>query len=342
MNQSSIFQSSSSVLVIKLRGIGDVLLSTPLIENLKKQFPHLQIDYLCEEFACDVLRGNPWLDNVIPFNKRKESGFDLVKKIRQKKYDIIIDLYGNPRAAIITLLSSAQHRIGFPFRARKYAYNFLVPPRGGEVHNVDFNLDVLRYFQIPIVSSQPYFPVDETNKKFAIDWLSHENLLNKSIVGIIPSSGWYTREWDLKSFAALADQIIEKKYFSMVLIWGPGEQGKASIVQKMMRNEIHLFPTTTLKQMGALLAHCTYIVSNNNGPMHIAASLGVPILEISGPTNPKLQGPFGQNHLTVRNEKLDCLECNLTECPIGHVCMKDLSVDVVFNAFQQLVQKNSK
>ena len=92
--------------------------------------------------------------------------------------------------------------------------------------------------------------------------------------------------------------------------------------------------------MGALLKHCSYLISNDSGPMHIAASLGVPTLGIYGPTNPILQGPYGPRNTWVRHEALDCLACNLTRCPIGNVCMKDLSVTTVFTAFQHIKEKN--
>ena len=336
------FQEINRLLVIKLRGIGDVLLSTPLIENLKKQFPHLQIDYLCEEFACDVLRGNPWLDNVILFNKRKESGFDLIKKIRQKKYDIIIDLYGNPRTAFLTFTSGAKYRIGFPFRGRSYAYTDLVTPRGGEVHNVDFNLDVLKHFEIPITSRRPIFPLLNNEKQFAEDYFVQNGLSSKTVIGINASGGWYTKKWDLTSYASLVNKISQTEQCIVLLFWGPGEYHDAIAIQKIVKKTTLIIPKTTLKEMGALLQRCSYFISNDAGPMHIAASLDVPTLGIYGPTNPYLQGPYGEKHVWIRNEQLDCLECNLTKCPIGNVCMTELSVEVVYSAFQQLITKNKK
>ncbi len=341
VNQSSIFQSSSSVLVIKLRAIGDVLLSTPLVENLKKQFPHLKIDFLCEQFASDVIRGNPWVNEVITFNKKEESGIALIQKVRNKKYDVVIDLFGNPRTALLTRLSGAKHRIGFPFRGREYAYNIRITPRGGEVHNVDFNLDVLRGFSLPIEASDPYFALSENDTLFAERWLKSNKLFGAKIVGINPSGGWYTKRWEIKNYAELADRLADSVKAHILLFWGPGEFDDVHKIQSLMNRQSSIIPATSLKQMGALLSQCSYLVSNDSGPMHIAASLGVPTLGLFGPTNPHLQGPYGKKNSWVRHEELDCLACNLTECPIGNVCMKDLSVDIVFNAFQKLVQKNS-
>jgi len=99
-------------------------------------------------------------------------------------------------------------------------------------------------------------------------------------------------------------------------------------------------PPTTLKQLGALLKRCLFVVSNDTAPMHLAAVLGVPTLGIFGPTNPYLQGPIGEQSSWVRLDGLECLGCNLTACPIGHICMERLSVEAVLNAVEKLLRKN--
>jgi len=108
-----------------------------------------------------------------------------------------------------------------------------------------------------------------------------------------------------------------------------------------MKHQAFIPPDTSLPQLGALLKRCAAVVSNDSGPMHIAAAVGTPVLGIYGPTRPVLQGPFGTRHLTVRREGLDCLGCNLTDCPIGHPCMLDLSVDAVAESFDHLMRKNN-
>ncbi len=339
---NDIFIDASTILIIKPRGIGDVLLSTPVIENIKSLFPQVQIDFLCEKFAADAVIGNPFLRNVITFNKKHDFTVSIIKRIRKNNYDIVIDLYGNPRTAIFTRWSGAKTRIGFPFRGRSYAYTDLVTPRGGEVHNVDFNLDVLKHFEIPITSRRPIFPLLNNEKQFAEDYFVHNGLSSKTAIGINASGGWYTKKWDLTSYASLVNKISQNEQCIVLLFWGPGEYHDAIAIQKIVKKTTLIIPKTTLKEMGALLQRCSYFISNDAGPMHIAASLDVPTLGIYGPTNPYLQGPYGEKNVWIRNEQLDCLECNLTKCPIGNVCMTELSVEVVYSAFQQLITKNKK
>ncbi len=279
--------------MIKPRAIGDILLSTPVLKNLHSAFPSLQIDFLCETFAADVVRGNPALHEILTFNKKNDSTFSVIRRVRERKYDIVMDLFANPRTAMITRWSGAKHRIGFPFRGRKYAYTHLIQPRGGEVHNIDFNLDVLRSFGIQVADSFPDFFLDESSRSKAEAWFKEQKITAGKIVGINPSGGWYTKKWNKHSYAALADKIANEDNTSVVFFWGPGELQDVEYIRSKMKQQSFIIPKTSLKEMGAFLARCSYVISNDSGPMHIAAALGVPTLGIYGPTNPHLQGPYG-------------------------------------------------
>lgn len=328
-------------MVIKLRAVGDVLLSTPVVQNLHDFFPHARIDFLTDKFAEDVVAGNPWITNVVTFDKKRTSSLSLIHHVRTARYDLIIDLFSNPRSAIITWLSGARVRVGYPFRWRKYAYTIVIPPRGGEVHNVEFNLDALRRLEIPVLHREPHFPLDDASKDLAGEWVRQNNLGGKLIVAMNPSGGWYTKRWGLDHYSRLGDLINERYDATVALLWGPGEREDALSIQAAMKNRSYVVPQTTLTGLAALIQRCDFLVSNDSGPMHIAAALKVPTLGIFGPTNPLLQGPYGTNHVWVRNEGLDCLSCNLTKCPIGNICMTQLDVYRVLKAFDQLVRQSN-
>lgn len=338
MAADRLFHDASSILLIKPRAIGDVLLSTPVIGALRSAFPHLQIDFLTETFAADVVRGNPGVRDVLTFHKKKDSTLSVIRMVRKRRYDIVIDLFGNPRTALFTRWSGARHRVGFPFRGRSYAYQYHVTPRGGEVHNVDFNLDVLRHFGVAVNGPQPFFPVGEQEHRTAEEWFRTEKI-PANAVALNPGGGWYTKRWKRESYAALADRIITGSGRSVLFFWGPGEKEEVEAIRSLMTQQSRIIPSTTLKEMGAFLSRCSSMVSNDSGPMHIAAALGVPTLGIYGPTVPRLQGPYGPKNRWVRHEDLDCLECNLTDCPIGNICMSGLTVDRVYSAFQSLLQQ---
>lgn len=329
----------SRILVIKLRAIGDVLLSTVVLRNLRIAFPDSRIDFLTELPSRDVIEGNRDVDSVLAFDRKSGSSAGLIMDVRRRKYDLVIDLFANPRSALITRLSGARTRVGFPFGWRKYCYNILVEPRGGKVHNTEFNLDALRGLGIPIIEARPRFPLDDASEAFARAFFEGSNLTGERVIALNAGGGWYTKRWRAAQFAALGDRLASQFEARIVVIWGPGERTAAEELRSMMHAPSLLIPPANLKELGAILRKCTMLVTNDSGPMHIAAAVGTPVVAIFGPTNPQLQGPVGAEHEIVQHKELLCLGCNYTECPIGNPCMEELSVDDVFTAAVRLSER---
>ena len=330
-----------SILVIKLRAIGDILLSTVVTKNLRDAFPDARIMYLVEPPGVDVLRGNPFVDGTVVFDRRTMSGAALIAAVRHGGFDLVIDLFGNPRTALVTRLSGARYRVGYRFRGRSYAYNIVVEPRGDRVHNTRFNLDALEALGIAITDSNIYFQWAGEDESRVRRFLDEAGLSDHTLVGLNTGGGWYTKRWGLERFAALGDMLAARYGVRIVLLWGPGQREDVETVQGLMHHTPFIPPETSLSQLGALLRQLTLVVSNDSGPMHIAAAVGTPVLGIYGPTNPALQGPYGDRHVVVRREGLDCLGCNRTQCPIGHPCMLTLEVDTVMQGILALCERNA-
>ena len=310
-----------------------------MLKNLRLAFPNATLDFLTEFPSKEVVFGNPNVDTVFAFNIKEETGLSLIMKIRRQRYDLVIDLFGNPRSAIVAYFSGAQHRVGYRFGWRKHCYNILIEPRGGEVHNIDFNLDALKAINVPVIDRSPYFPRSDDAKEFAGDFFRKEHLDGTFVVAINPGGGWYTKRWRAKSYAELGNRLRTEFDASIIITWGPGEEPLAEEIRSLMGGNATLIPKSTLKQLGAILEQCSLMVTNDSGPMHIAAVLGTPIAAIYGPTHPELQGPATDKSVIVRKEDLSCLGCNLTECPIGNPCMEGLEVDVVLGAVRKLIER---
>ena len=139
----------------------------------------------------------------------------------------------------------------------------------------------------PCIISSHIFRSKSEAKQFAAEWFRGENLDGKHVVGLNPSGGWYTKRWGLEHYARLGDLVSQRYDASIILFWGPGEEEDARFIQQHMKLPSHVIPKTTLSQLGAIIHRCAFIVSNDSGPMHIAASLGIPTLGIFGPTNPR-------------------------------------------------------
>ncbi|MEK6570494.1 MAG: glycosyltransferase family 9 protein, partial [Bacteroidota bacterium] len=311
-----------------------------VLKNLHNHFPEAKIDFLAVPSSRGILEGNPIVNNSLFFDRRNDSSASFLWTLRRSQYDLVIDLYGNPRTALMTYFSAAKYRVGFAFRGRRYAYNIHVPSRGGEVHNLEFNLDVLRPLGIEVIDRSIPFYIAREDEEYVEEFLFQNRLEHETIVALNPGGTWYTKQWGLRKFAELGDVLAEAYRAKIVLVWGPGEIEKAQRIQNLMRQPSFIPPPTTLKQLAALFKKCAFVVSNDAGPMHLAAVLGIPTLGIYGPTNPDYQGPIGEKNSWVRLNGLDCLGCNLTSCPIGHLCMERLSVDAVMRAVQNLVEQN--
>jgi lipopolysaccharide heptosyltransferase II len=328
------------ILVIKLRAVGDVLLSTVVLRSLRAAFPAAMIDFMSEPPAVGLLEANPDITGIVVYDRRGKSAVRYLLDVHRSRYDLVIDLFGNPRTALLTFMSAAPHRVGFDFRGRRYAYTILVKPRGNVVHNTQFNLDALEALGIPITDRSIPFHILPEDTRYVDNFLRSRFAEGTPLVGISFGGGWYTKRWGLDRFAAIADRIVDQFGVGIVLPWGPGQIAEAEEVRRRMIQDAFIPPSTNLRQLGALFRRCAFILSNDSGPMHLAAAVGTPVVGIYGPTNPLLQGPYGDDHVVVRREGLDCLGCNLTKCPIGHPCMKDLNVDMVWGGVEALVKKN--
>ncbi|MBZ0201683.1 MAG: glycosyltransferase family 9 protein [Ignavibacteria bacterium] len=325
------------ILIIKPEAIGDVLLATPVIENLRHNFPDAQINFLTRSYCAEVLIGNPYLDRVLTFNINASGGDSslcLIRNIHKQKYDLIIDLFGNPRTAIIVFNSDAKYRIGYRFKWRALAYNIKIKPRGSVVHNIEFNLDSLHALGLEIITSKPSFYLNAVHTEFADEFFERNNLNNSPVIGMNPSGTWQTKVWPAEKFAELGKKLSSGNN-RILLFWGYGEEKTlAGKIAKEIGDSALLIPETDIKYMGSLAKKCSLFITNDTGPMHIAWVLGVNVAAIFGPTNSKLQGPLSKNSVIIRNEELSCLGCNLTkvsDCPYQHKCMKNLSVEYVYD-----------
>jgi len=324
--------------VIKLRAVGDVILSTPVLPNLRAAFPDARIDFLVERSCRDAVEGNEAVDRVIAFDKRGMNGARMLLELRRARYDMVIDLFGNPRSALMTFASGARYRVGYDFRGRSYAYNIVVKPRGAEVHNVEFNLDALRRIGVPVLPASPHFPLSAGDREFARREAERLGLTGRLAIGFNPGTNRPAERWPAERFGGLGRLLASRFGARICVFWGPGEKPLADEIAARIGEAAVVAPPTSLKLLGAMFERCSLVVSNDSGPMHIAAALGAPTVGIFGPVNPLLQGPYGEKARFVRKEGLSCLGCNYDKtCPIGNPCMTELEPETVAGVVEELI-----
>ncbi len=324
------------ILIIKPHGIGDIVLSTILLENLKAHFKEVSIDYLTEPFAKPAVEYLPNVNKVLTM-KRDEFPLNAALMIRKEKYDLLIDSWVNPRTALITFLSGVKYRVGFAYRGRKYAYNILATSaRGGDHHSAEHNLELLKPIGVPIISKRIQFNVPDGAIKEAEEFLHKSLPKYKTVVGILPAGSWQSKKFDKERWVDICKIIKEKYNVIFLLLWGPGDKDDAEFINKHFPEDSIMIPDTDLILMSAFVKQCNIIIANDSGPMHIAVALGIPVLGIFGPTDPKGHGPYSTNSGYVIKEELFCIICNKLVCPYNHECMKELPNQKIIDEFERI------
>jgi len=326
------------ILCIKPRGIGDILLSTIVLENLNAAFPHSVIHYLTEEFAKRAVENNSFVSKIITF-KRNDLVFKTINKVRKGKYELVFDFWSNPKTAQITFLSGAKYRVGYEKRGRKYAYNFLGKNGTMGEHAAEDNLVLLKAFNIPINSNNIIYQIAKEEKQFAEKFLNESNISNEGIlIGIIPSGGWESKRCDPVKWIEICEAIQKKYKAHFLILWGPGDENDSKIISNGLSPTTLIGPKSTFGELSALIEKCDLIIANDSGPMHVAAAIDKPTLGIFGPTDPKAHRPYSENSSYVIHSELHCIICTKLVCPYNHECMIELPIEKVMAEVDKLMK----
>lgn len=355
------------ILILRPRAIGDVILTTPFIRNLRKEFPDAQIDYLVEEFVKPVLEDNPYISNILilkrhKLNKEPENIKAIKNKLKKlnpfvkivsdagfyfnlikQRYDIVFDLWGNLRTALISFLTGAKYRVGFTFRFRKYFYNIKVKPDIVPKYNANYHLDLLRAIGITPDSDRTEFFIAEKDIRFIKEFFESVGIKeNDTIIGLSGSGSWITKRWFPEKFSKLGEIILDGiKNAKIVILWGPGEKEMAEQIKsgiRVYRDRVFLAPETDLKQLGALIKNLDLLITNDGAASHLAVALSTKSITIYGPTNPVSWSPAdNQMHLTV-SPLVNCAPCDKTVCPYGTIeCMRSIDEKKVFEYVKEIL-----
>ncbi len=333
------------ILLSRLRFMGDVILTTPLIRRLKEVFPKAKLSYLTQDTFAPLLLHNPHLDEVMAF-PTGESCFEQARfyyELRRRRFDLAIDLFGNPRTALMTWLTGAPIRVGGDFRGRGKLYNVRVPAPPIELNAIDFHWRSLEALGIEKGDNRTEIFITEQERSWAREFLNGFNLdWSRPIVGLHPGATWPNKRWPEKHFAELARQLCDKNV-QVLISQGPGE---GNIVMEVMKQilpsklstsrkaAVILLPVLQLRQLASVLQQTKIFVSNDCGVMHLAVAAGTPAIGLFGPSQPQIWFPYNHTggHLALWHE-IECRPCHKNFCPLGHLdCQNKLAPERVVTA----------
>ncbi|NUM33884.1 MAG: lipopolysaccharide heptosyltransferase II [Candidatus Brocadiae bacterium] len=327
------------ILVVKISALGDILHSLPVLKALKESQPNLFIGWLVARAYKEILEGNPYIDRIFLFERERWRGLKnclfrqqeiwrLLKEIRAEGFDTCLDLQGLFRSGFFTLLSGASHRLGFA-HAREFstlAYNNKVSVPHSIIHAVDRNSYLVeKLIQKPVARDFPIF-LSEQDKQKASSWLQG----NPCIV-MVPGTRWPSKRWPAKHFARLMDGLFMDYNATIALVGAKGDSGLGEQIlgnTKFPEKVVNLIGKTSIKELCAVMAKADLVISNDSGPMHIAAAMGSKILALFGPTDTQKTSPYGENHIVLQH-LCGCNPCRNRVCKKNPTCMEQLSPEEV-------------
>ena len=339
------------VLIIKPSSLGDIIHALPVASAIKAAYPDVRIDWVAGKGYEEILSGNPDVDRVITFDRGMMDGAGklgrlaaFVRELRRERYDAVIDLQGLLRSGLMTFACRGGRSIGFA-NAREgaawfYTDRVVVPDE--DMHSVERYLLVLDRLGIERdVRDKPDFrvvtgPDDEARADSLLEELG---IGNRGFVAIGPSARWASKRWPAANFVRLANTVLAGTGVPCVFV---GTKADAGLLdgsgETLLPGNAAAFGRTTIKGLAALLKRAALMVTNDSGPMHIAAAVGTPVVALFGPTDPARTGPYGMH--TVLRSGCDCSPCFKKSCDTVK-CLTDISVEGVCKAVADMLKKEA-
>jgi heptosyltransferase I len=363
----------SKILLIKLSAVGDVVHTIPVLNKLRRRYPAAQIDWLVTPPIAELLRHHPAITNVIEFAREEWQSpwrltpfanyARLAASLRATGYDLVVDMHGQLRTALLTFATGAPVRVGFdrprpevwsasdrefPPLARKHAwqgaregswlaYTHHIPVPTLDVHAVDRYLNVGPILGLDDGAADFSFPIPAAASARIEQLLRGHGIAATQLLVLAPGTVWETKHWGSGKFAEVARHFMQKG-FAATLIGSRRERAVCAEVAQLAPGAVNFAGETSLSELAALIRRSTICVTNDSGPMHLAVALGRPVASVFGPTDAIWIGPYRREN-AVLQANLPCSPCylrQLSRCPHGHACMHDVSARAVIERMEAM------
>ena len=333
--------TAKSVLVLQSAFLGDAVLTLPLLRRLKESLPGARVTVLTRPGAADVFRGSPWADEVLLDDKKGRHGgllgpWRMASELARHGFELAVIPHRSFRSALVARLAGIPRRVGFDSSAGRLFLTDAVP-FSWLMHDLERNLALalpLGGEAAPAAGEDRYLAPSETPERLRALLAP---LAGRRLAGVHPGSAWPTKRWHAARFAELCRRL-QAEGWACVLVGGP-EDAKLGAEIAAASGALDLVGKTSLSELKALVGSLKLFVTNDSGPMHLAAAAGVPVVAIFGATTRELGFfPYGSGHRVVEAE-LACRPCGLhgaKACPEGHfLCMGLVTVDQVHEACRE-------
>lgn len=317
-----------TILLIRLRRIGDIIMTTPAVTALKKCLPDASIDYVVEEPFRRLVEGNPNLNEVLvlPSRPKAREFLRFVRAIRRKNYDAVLDFHGGPRASLLTFLSGAKLKIGYRIKYKSFIYDMRLPRsrKDGYFHSVENHLNLVKALGLPIDVPPPlYLPAATEEEVTRVERFWEENALGRAKAVVLHiGAGNEFRDWGVSNWTQLIRRLSVIPDIKFILVGAEADKQRASEIiderREKSRDKSTSLPISAagrfnLIELRELMAKASLFVGPDSGPMHVAASTATPVVALFGPTLPENFAPW-QAAAEIIQKDLDCRPCKQRRC----------------------------
>jgi lipopolysaccharide heptosyltransferase I len=327
------------ILIIKPSSLGDVVHSLPFLNALKTCFPEAGIHWIIAKGLEGLLEGHPMINKLWVINKDSWKKIHnakntineirvLFKILKKEQYDLVADLQGLLRSGIIAAATGSPERIGFQEAREGSRFFYTHRVEGGRnIHAVERYLKIAAFLGCDISEVSFPFPAFKSPSSSILHHLSFEFFKDYAV--IVAGARWKTKKWPAGKFGELSSLLPLRS----VIVGSRADMNIANeIVSLSAGKAMSLAGKTGLKELIEIMRGARFVISNDSGPMHIAAALGIPVFAIFGPTDPLRTGPYGKGHTIIR-ENISCSPCFKKTCD-DMKCMKNISADKVLEIIE--------
>lgn len=323
MSSKSLDKSKiSKILVISLTNIGDVILTFPVIDILRHDFPNAKISAVVGPKAFGIIKSNPIFHKVHVYDKRKNSykTFLWILELKKERFDLVVDLRNSAIPFMI-----------FP-RYRTSLWNKKIEGQHMKEKHL-LRLKTIYHFNNEADKRECVY-ISKEDEEYVARLISEDLGHGKKFVVIAPSAADHNKRWKEESFAQICDYFIQKHGLKIVFVGDSKDKEISSRIIKLMKNKsVDLSGRLTLLQLASLLKKSFFSIVNDSAPMHLASYLDIPVVAIFGPTDPKKYGPWSKNSLYFRNN-LNCEKCKNHKLEIDHTCNHSISCEEVVKSLR--------
>jgi heptosyltransferase I len=332
------------ILLIKPSSLGDIVHAMPTCAAIRRAYPKSRLTWLVKREWAGLVERIVGVDRVWPVESTFTGWLSQVPLLRTEGFDLVVDLQGLFRSAAIGWFSGSPLLVGFANgrEGSPWFYSRRVPVPQVEMHAVDRYLLVAESVGA-LKSGTPEFRfhIPQTDYDEVDRLLSRSGVLpGASWVAMNPSARWLTKRWPAASFAEVADRL-QQEGRPVVMIGGPDEQADVAAVSERMKTPaIDLAGATMVGLLPALLSKASLLITNDSGPMHVAAAIDTPVVALFGPTSAVRTGPYGVGH-HILTEKVPCSPCFSRTCQYTSplACLTNISPDQVLSAVRNCARR---